>query len=184
MEKSCNKPKVTQGRPHAAHALIALCCVFAAAFPALRAASNLETNSPFLPPGYNENKEQEVDQPKPEPKRKPLSDKIAFHGVAEFDGKMRFSFYNKEEDKSYWIAKDEKEASISPLAFDPESMTVTVKSGNRTEKIELVEAQHTGPSSADRNSRRQAKQAQKDNGDSNKRRVLRRRVILPRKNDS
>ena len=101
-------------------------------------AETLESNNPFLPPGYNEKKE----PPKPVIQSNgPISREIEFRGLAEMDGQYQFSLFNKRDQKSYWLKENEAAAKgISVRNYDSGSQSLTVSMSGRTERITLIAA--------------------------------------------
>ena len=157
-------------------------------------AETLESNNPFLPPGYNEKKE----PPKPVIQSNgPISREIEFRGLAEMDGQYQFSLFNKHDQKSYWLKENEAAAKgISVRNYDSDSKSLTVSVSGRTERITLVTASSSplpvvSSVSQPANTNDKAKQpallpgpqniAKANNNKSSKTAVPHRRVILPKK---
>ena len=157
-------------------------------------AETLESNNPFLPPGYNEKKE----PPKPVIQSNgPISREIEFRGLAEMDGQYQFSLFNKRDQKSYWLKENEAAAQgISVRNYDSDSKSLTVSVSGRTERLTLVTASSSplpvvSSVSQPVNTNDKAKQpallpgpqniAKANNNKSSKTAVPRRRVILPKK---
>jgi hypothetical protein len=101
-------------------------------------AETLESSNPFLPPGYNEKKE----EPKPVIQSSgPISREIEFRGLAEMDGQYQFSLFNKRDQKSYWLIENEAAAQgISVRNYDSNSHSLTVSMSGRTERLTLITA--------------------------------------------
>ncbi len=98
--------------------------------------SKLESNSPFLPPGYGTPK---PSLPKPvEKTNSQLAKDLEFRGVVQFDGVYQFSFFKKSENRGYWISEGQSENGISVSSFSADSMQVTVTYNGRTESLDLV----------------------------------------------
>jgi hypothetical protein len=100
--------------------------------------SKLESNSPFLPPGYSE-----LPSRPPEPPQRPsspLSNELEFRGVVQLDGIYHFSLFKKSENKSYWISEDGSESGIGISDFDVDSMNITVTVDGRSEQLTLMAA--------------------------------------------
>lgn len=104
-------------------------------------AKTLESDSPFLPPGYNSSKM--------EPLRAvpsngaPLARELEFRGVIQMGGTYRFSLYNKKEQRGYWIPAGGSQEGISVSDYDPDSMSLSVLSNGRSERITLSTATET-----------------------------------------
>jgi hypothetical protein len=104
----------------------------------VEATSKLETNSPFLPQGYNTKK---PEAPKPVPKSNgPLSREIEFRGVFQMHGVYEFSLFHKKENRGYWIPENGAEGGISVRNFNLDAMTITVTLNDRTEQLTLMTA--------------------------------------------
>ncbi len=100
--------------------------------------SQLESNSPFLPTGYNTNKSE---APTPPPRvNGPLSREIEFRGIVQMNGIYEFSLFNKKLNRGYWIAENGLESGISVRNFDLNSMRITVTQNGRTEQLTLMSA--------------------------------------------
>ena len=100
--------------------------------------SRLESNSPFLPPGYST-----VQAPPPKPVQRPINPvvgELEFRGVVQFDGIYHFSLFKKSENRGYWISEDDDESEIKVSNFDIDNMIVTIIYNGRSEKLSLVAA--------------------------------------------
>jgi hypothetical protein len=100
------------------------------------ATSKLESNSPFLPPGYNTKKPQP-----PKPVRKtngPLIRELEFRGIVQMNGIYEFSLFHKSENRGYWIPENGSENGISVRNFDLDGMSITVTLNGRTEQLTLM----------------------------------------------
>jgi hypothetical protein len=100
--------------------------------------SKLESNSPFLPPGYSTIKpapKRQVQQPE-----SPLARDMEFRGVVQLDGTYHFSLFKKSENKGYWIPENGLENGIEVSSFDADSMQVTVTVSGRSEQLTLMAA--------------------------------------------
>ena len=114
-------------------------CAFTA-FTALTtltaASSKLESNSPFLPAGYNTPK-----PVKPPPVvNGPLSRELEFRGIVQMNGIYQFSLFNKKLNRGYWIAENGAESGISVRNFDLSGMRITVSQNGRSEQLTLMTA--------------------------------------------
>ena len=159
---------------------------------ALNAApSKLESNSPFLPPGYGELKPV---LPKTVQKaNSPLAGELEFRGVVQLDGVYQFSLFKKSENQSYWISEGESENGITVNDFSADSMLITVTLNGRSEQLGLVTASEN-PLPVVANSPSVQSQlppelppnilspANTRNDQPQRRTIPRRRVILPSKN--
>lgn len=152
------------------------------------AASNLESNSPFLPPDYNTAKPA---PPKAVPQaNRPLAKELEFRGVVQMGGSYQFSLFSKKDNRGYWIPENGSENGIRVSNFELDSMQLTVTLNGRTERISLMNATdsplpvaRTPPTSA-----KQPKQPKipglntsSKKPSSSSRVIPRRRVILPKK---
>ena len=101
------------------------------------ASSKLESNSPFLPAGYNK----PVEPPKPPPVvNGPLSRELEFRGIVQMNGIYEFSLFNKKLNRGYWIAENGTESGISVRNFDLAGMRITVTQNGRPEQLTLMTA--------------------------------------------
>ena len=101
------------------------------------ASSKLESNSPFLPAGYNK----PVEPPKPPPVvNGPLSRELEFRGIVQMNGIYEFSLFNKKLNRGYWIAENGSESGISVRNFDLSGMRITVTQNGRSEQLTLMTA--------------------------------------------
>ena len=100
------------------------------------ASSKLESNSPFLPAGYNTPK-----PVKPPPVvNGPLSRELEFRGIVQMNGIYEFSLFNKKLNRGYWIAENGSESGISVRNFDLSGMRITVTQNGRSEQLTLMTA--------------------------------------------
>jgi len=100
------------------------------------ASSKLESNSPFLPAGYNTPK-----PVKPPPVvNGPLSRELEFRGIVQMNGIYEFSLFNKKLNRGYWIAENGSESGISVRNFDLSGMWITVTQNGRSEQLTLMTA--------------------------------------------
>ena len=102
------------------------------------ATSKLESDSPFLPPGYSK-----IKQLPPKPTRQPkspLAKELEFRGVVQLNGIYHFSLFKKSENKGYWISENGSENGIGVSDFDSDSMEITVTVNGRSEKLALMAA--------------------------------------------
>ena len=105
----------------------------------LAAPSKLESNSPFLPPGYSRFKPQ---PPKPVKKQpnSPLAREYEFRGVVQLNGIYHFSLFKKSESQGYWIPEGGIENGIEVSNFDADGMLITITVDGRSEQLNLVTA--------------------------------------------
>lgn len=169
--------------------LVALACLTLGA--SLSAAeSQLESNSPFLPPGYSNKK---PEPPKPVAKvNGPLSREIEFRGIVQMNGIYEFSLFIKKENRGYWITENETaEHGIKVSNFDLDEMRITVTMNGRAEQLTLMTATDSPLPVAISTANKPAKQPRQPNipglNTSNTKKttssrvIPRRRVILPKK---
>lgn len=109
---------------------ISLCC--AANLPA----KSLESDSPFLPPGYNSN---DTISSKPVQTIAKVAE-LEFRGVVQIGGSYQFSLYDKKLKRSYWIATGAPQAGINVENFDPTDMSLQVTKNDQTQRLILVRA--------------------------------------------
>ena len=115
---------------------LVLCALTAGALTA--ATSKLESNSPFLPPGYSNKKPA---TPKPVTKvNGPLSRELEFRGIVQLKGIYEFSLFNKKLNRGYWIAENSSESGIRVRNFDLDAMSISVTLNGRTEQLTLMTA--------------------------------------------
>jgi hypothetical protein len=153
------------------------------------ASSKLESNSPFLPAGYNT---EEPKAPKPPPVvNGPLSRELEFRGIVQMNGIYQFSLFNKKLNRGYWIAENGAESGISVRNFDLDAMRISVTLNGRTEQLTLMTATDSPLPVAISTTAKPTKQARQPNipgltpsttkKKSASRVIPRRRVILPKK---
>jgi hypothetical protein len=153
------------------------------------AADTLESQNPFLPPGYGE--KEEVAPPPVVQTNGPISREVEFRGIVQFDGRYQFSLFNKSENKGYWLFENQSEGGISVRGYDADSKTITVNMNGRSERLTLMSASDAPlpvVSSVNQPATPGANQPvlppgleNANNNDQDRRRVIpRRRVILPR----
>ena len=153
----------------------------------LLSAETLESNNPFLPPGYNEKKE----EPKPVVQSNgTISREIEFRGIFEVNGQYQFSLFNKRDQKSHWLKENEAAAQgISVRNYDSNSKSLAVCMSGRTERLTLATASSSpipvvtsvSQSSSPQPSPTPQNITKTNNGNNTNRTVPRRRVILPKK---
>ncbi|MFP4351874.1 MAG: hypothetical protein ACLFRP_03840 [Puniceicoccaceae bacterium] len=86
----------------------------------------LERRSPFLPPGYTENRP--APRVERQPPRIPLDRLYGFTGVVEMGGRRRFAFLDLKEKRGFWTETGEAGAAVRVERFDasPPRVYVTV----------------------------------------------------------
>ena len=160
------------------------------------ATSKLESDSPFLPPGYSK-LSQTSPKPTPQP-NSPFARDLEFRGVVQLDGTYHFSLFKNSENKGYWISEDVPENGIQVNHFDASNMQITVTVNGRSEQLSLMPASESPlpvPVAAQPPSPAQVSAAPppalppgiqlpeiNSNGTTAKRTIPRRRVIVPNKN--
>ncbi len=102
------------------------------------ASSKLESNSPFLPPGYSRLKP--TPQKPVQQSNSPLARDLEFRGVVQLKGAYQISLFKKSENRGYWIAENSSENGISVSNFDAASMSITVTADGRSEQVSLMAA--------------------------------------------
>lgn len=100
--------------------------------------STLASNSPFLPPGYSNQKPQV--SASAHTTVEPLSREIEFRGIVQFGGVYQFSLFNKKDKKGYWIEENHTENGLSVSNFDLDTMRITVTFNGRSEPLTLINA--------------------------------------------
>lgn len=170
--------------------LVMVACITLSSLSLTAASTKLETNSPFLPPGYS-NKKPEA--PKPAPKvNGPLSRELEFRGIVQLNGVYEFSLFNKAENQGYWVAENDAEGGIRVQNFDLDARSISVTLNGRTEKLTLMDAtdsplpvvsspgsKPTNTASTANNKLRVPNTTSKTSNSKN-RVIPRRRVILPK----
>ena len=99
--------------------------------------SRLESDSPFLPPGYNKRQPPPIPVPQ---SNSLLARELELRGVVQLDGIYYFSLFKKSENISYWIPENGSESGIEVSNFDPNRMEITVTVSGRSEQITLIKA--------------------------------------------
>ena len=149
-------------------------------------ARTLVTKNPFLPTDYKKN-DISVTRPELQPSGA-ISKLVEFRGLITLGNVTQFSLYNKRENKSYWVSKNQSEGGISIGHYDERSKAITVSLNGRTERLTLMSATNTPlPVVASYNQPAAQKvilpstQNNKSGQQEDNRRVIpRRRVILPK----
>ncbi|HBR94832.1 MAG TPA: hypothetical protein DEA90_11780 [Opitutae bacterium] len=156
-------------------------------------AESLESSNPFLPPGYGEKK---PEPPKPVVQANgPISREIEFRGVVKLNQHYQFSVFNKSEQKGYWIQENQADGGISVRGYDADSRTLTVNMNGRSERLTLMSVSDAPlpvvSSVSQPNTKatpptlpptiRNASTSNNNSGESRRRVIPRRRVILPKK---
>ncbi len=157
----------------------------------LFAAKDLKEDSPFLPPGYLS---QEVEQaPSPPQVNGPIAKQLEFKGLINLAGTYRFSIFNKQNQRSYWLTQGQNQDGIAISSFNADAQTVVVTMNGRSEQLTLMSASDaplpvrssmpTKPSSASANKQPNALPPglPSNNNTSRSKAIPRRRVILPKK---
>lgn len=98
---------------------------------------DLKTNSPFLPPNFN--KPTEVAPPPPQVNG-PIAKQLEFKGLINLGGEYRFSVFNKQDQRSYWLTEGQGQDGISISSFDADAQTVVVNMNGRSEQLTLMSA--------------------------------------------
>ncbi|MEM1221195.1 MAG: hypothetical protein AAGH40_00410 [Verrucomicrobiota bacterium] len=150
--------------------------------------SDLNENSPFLPPGYGEETENAPQKPVPVTNG-PISREIEFRGLIQLGGVYKFSLFSKNEQKGYWIRQNQTVEGISVQSFDLDSMTVVVGKNGRAERLTISSATDSplpvsvakAPQSNQPAQRNATTANNNQNTPTRKQVVPRRRVILPKK---
>ena len=104
----------------------------------LAAQKTLEQNSPFLPPGYQENKPAEPEAPQAPPGM--IAREIEFRGIVKFGNEYQFSLFDKRAQKGYWIKMNETQGGMSVRSYNPSEMSIAVSRDGRTERVSLLQA--------------------------------------------
>ncbi len=102
------------------------------------AAKDLKTDSPFLPPGYNT--PTAAPAPPPPQVNGPLAKQLEFKGLINLGGTYRFSIFNKQTQRSYWLTQGESQEGISINNFNADSQSVVVSMNGRSEQLSLMSA--------------------------------------------
>jgi hypothetical protein len=190
MNLSLDRPQIMMPKIRAVTSPLRLTlCAFTAltTLTAAAASSKLESNSPFLPAGHNTMKV----VPKPPPVvNGPLSRELEFRGIVQMNGIYQFSLFNKKLNRGYWIAENSAESGISVRNFDLSGMRITVSQNGRSEQLTLMTATDSPLPVAISTTAKPTKQPGLPNipgltPSTTKKpsasRVIRRRVILPKK---
>lgn len=149
-------------------------------------AKSLESDSPFLPPGYSTEEA---------PKKTPvvaapgqISREIEFRGVIQMGGNYQFSIYDKKTQRGYWIRAGSNQEGIGVNNFNPADMSVNVTKSGRSERISLATA-NDSPMTVTTVTNAATREAAPipglpqnlQNKNESRRAIPRRRVILPSK---
>ncbi|MGJ3244431.1 MAG: hypothetical protein ACFE0O_15935 [Opitutales bacterium] len=70
-----------------------------------------------------------------------IKDSFSFRGLARMDGTFAFSLYNREDSSAAWFRlREAGDWGLEVLAFDPETVTVTVSQEEETARLVIEEA--------------------------------------------
>lgn len=102
------------------------------------ASKDLKEDSPFLPPGYLS---KEASPPPPPPQQNgPIAKQLEFKGLINFSGTYRFSIFNKQNQRSYWLTQGQNQDGIGISSFNVDTQTVVVTMNGRSEQLSLMSA--------------------------------------------
>jgi hypothetical protein len=183
---------VTQAHPRQLRTVCLCLSILLGAVNFCVAAANLDTNSPFLPPGYGQ--QRTAPPKKPPTTNSRLQRELEFRGIVQLNGTFRFSLFHKKENKSYWIKLNESVSGIRINSFNPDNNSIVVNMGGQDESLTLMTASEsplpvpTSPQIGMPNTSKVKKpalpselQRPKNSSNQTNRVVPRRRVILPKK---
>ncbi len=104
---------------------------------------SLVENSPFLPEGFvppADRRQQPAPEPPPEPESSPL-DSIEYRGMYAFGGRHHFSFYDSENQQSFWLTSDQMDDEFVVVEFDERADSVVMRHGDVERPITMRESQ-------------------------------------------
>ncbi len=102
----------------------------------LAANGTLVEHSPFLPPGWGE--EKEVPTPVVTTAPAIISRQLEFKGLIEMNGVTRFSIFDKKNNVGHWLALNESVGDFEIVRYDEKKPSILIRSGGRTEEIGLA----------------------------------------------
>lgn len=169
-----------------------LCITGMALVCTAHASQDLKENSPFLPPGYNTT---EAAPPPPPQVNGPIAKQLEFKGLINLAGTYRFSIFNKQNQRSYWLTQGQDQDGIGISSFNADTQSVVVSMNGRTEQLSLMSASDSplpvktsmpvskpGKSTTTKQPNILPPGLPTNNGNSRRQVPQRRRVILPKKN--
>ena len=104
---------------------------------------SLTEQSPFIPPGFQEQIKREQEQkakPAPAPPKPPplIEKNLEFKGCMRLRNVWRFSIFDKRSGKSSWVRLNQKsEAGYAVIEFDEENKTVVIESNGHKEELSI-----------------------------------------------
>lgn len=100
---------------------------------------SLLSNSPFLPAEYGR---AENRTPGPVEQGNKISELLEFRGMLQFDGSWEFSLYNRQRERSDWLALGEVKSSLDykVIGFDFQEGQIEIEWNNRHHFLNLSEA--------------------------------------------
>ena len=149
----------------------------------------LQSDSPFLPPGYGKN--QAPPKPPPTVRQGEIARNLQLRGIVYMRGAYSFSFFDKKTNKSFWIKESESNKEGYQVGnYDAKKRSIKVTKGGTTEEVTLISSTNkpvmvnTSVSVAKTPPPAKTPNVQPPANNQNKtaRSIPRRRVILPKKN--
>ena len=96
----------------------------------------LQSDSPFLPPGYGK---KQAPPPPPTVQQGEIARNLQLRGIMRMKGTYSFSFFDKKSNKSFWIK--EQTTSVDGYtvgSYNPSTKTVSVTKGGASEQVTLI----------------------------------------------
>ena len=104
---------------------------------------SLTEQSPFIPPGFQEQIKREQEKkakPAPAPPKPPplIEKNLEFKGCMRLRNVWRFSIFDKRSGKSSWVRlKQKAEAGFTVIEFDEENKTIVVEANGHKEELSI-----------------------------------------------
>jgi len=120
-------------------ALIAIAALLFGSYSMDAVEKTLKSNSPFLPPGYNEPKTPANNKTAPAPSGA-IAREVEFHGLSKFRGVYRFSILDKKEKRAYWIELNQSEGGIGVRNYNEKEKSILITKSGRSETLTLLKS--------------------------------------------
>lgn len=159
---------------------------------ALCADKTLQSDSPFLPPGYSESEKTPPPPPPNNVRNGEIARSLELRGIMCMNATYTLSFFDKRTKKSFWIKENAANAEGYRIgSYDANSLSVMVTKGSSTEQVTLISSSHAampvnssvslGTTPKPPAGFPQATPNKPNGTQKNVRTVPRRRVVLPKK---
>lgn len=104
---------------------------------------NLESNSPFIPPGWTPPQPRRAEAPPPREEPPPPPLKIELRGVVDFGDGPRFGLHDPDRGRAFWIGPGEEYNGVRIVDFDDDFKSITVAHSGRQSELKLSKRSDT-----------------------------------------